>query len=556
MNTFSLADSTAVLVSWYKPLLMLASFMPWAWIISSKLDKDAKFFYLNNLMWNGIHLSAGVVALAAMLFIPIFWIGWPVGLLILVGPILAYWKIRNANVPEENRFHLTGQSITDAMAARRQSRASRQALVEFVDSKGKPQPVPVKEDPLYPVHLLAEDLIGPAVSGRASKLEMAVGAKGGVAYQTVDGIRYKREPIPPEAGTRLVDYLKRFASLDVEDRRRKQTGDFKMRGPTGEVTVTITTAGSSNGQSAKLEFNRAQSHIKPFDDLGLLPQQLEALRALETPHERHGIILIGAPPGHGLATSAYSFIARHDAYTSNIKTLEREIEILIDGVDQTQFDPNNPAVDYATNLQSILRRDPDIVLITDTKDSETAVVAAEPGMKGPLIYVPQIAATISDQIREWIGRVGDAKQATKGLRAATNQRLLRTLCPNCRQPFQPTVEQLKKLNLPANKIQQLYRASGKVQVKNKIENCPVCGGTGYLGQTAAFEVMIIDDEVRKLLASGDLKGARAHARRNKMIYLQEAAMRKAVDGMTSIEEVIRVTAQGKPSEAPTEGAAA
>src|SRR5689334_2889764 len=120
MNTFSLADSTAVLVSWYKPLLMLASFMPWAWLISSKLDKDAKFFYLNNLMWNGIHLSAGVVALAAMLFIPIFWIGWPVGLLILVGPILAYWKIRNANVPEENRFHLTGQSITDAMAARRQ----------------------------------------------------------------------------------------------------------------------------------------------------------------------------------------------------------------------------------------------------------------------------------------------------------------------------------------------------------------------------------------------------------------------------------------------------
>jgi general secretion pathway protein E len=488
-----------------------------------------------------------------MLFIPIFWIGWPVGLLILAGPILAYWKVRNSNVPEENRFYLTGASLAEAMAARRQSRASRSAVVEFSDRTGKPQPVPVKEDPLYPVHLLAEDLLGPAVSARASKLEMAVGAKGGVAYQTVDGIRYKREPIPPEAGMRLVDYLKRFAGLEVEDRRRRQTGDFMMRGPTGEVTVTLTTAGSSNGQSAKIEFNRAQTHIKPFDALGLLPQQLEALRVFEQPHERHGVILLGAPAGHGLATTAYSFIARHDAYTSNIKTLERDIELLLDGVDQTKFDPNNPAVDYATNLQSILRRDPDIVLITDAKDSETAVVAADPGLKGPLIYVPQALPAIADQLRDWLGRVGDPKQATKGLRAVVNQRLLRTLCPSCRQAFQPTVEQLKKLNLPANKIQQLYRASGKVQVKNKIENCPICGGTGYLGQTAAFEVMIIDDEVRKLLSSGDLKGARAHARRNKMIYLQEAAMRKAVDGMTSIEEVIRVTA---PPKETAEGAAA
>ena len=118
-------------------------------------------------------------------------------------------------------------------------------------------------------------------------------------------------------------------------------------------------------------------------------------------------------------------------------------------------------------------------------------------------------------------------------------------CPNCRQPFQPTAEQLQKMSLPAAKVKQLHRASGKVQVKNKIENCPVCGGTGYLGQSGAFEVMVVDAQVRRLLTAGDLKGAHAHARRNKMIYVQEAALSKVVSGETTIEEVIRVTAPAR-----------
>ncbi len=163
-------------------------------------------------------------------------------------------------------------------------------------------------------------------------------------------------------------------------------------------------------------------------------------------------------------------------------------------------------------------------------------------MSGPLIYVPQRRSTTSKQIREWAKLVGDVKIAVRALRAVTNQRLLRTLCHNCRQPYQPSAEQLAKLNLPAGKVSQLFRASGKVQVKNKIETCPVCGGTGYLGQTAAFEVMIIDDEIRRLLVAGDLKGAQAHARRTKMIYLQEAALSKVVSGETTVEELARVTA--------------
>lgn len=548
--------AAATLVSWWKMLLMLPPFFAWAWLVSTKLDKDARYFHLNAPMWNGVHLAAGVAALAAMLFIPIFWISWPVGVLILLGPILAYWHVRNNAVPETQKFYLTSESLGTKMTARAQARASKQALIQFTDSKGQDRNVPLKDDPMFTVHMLAEDLIGPALAARASRVEVLIGPNGGTIRQTIDGIQYKRETVPTESAVRLMDYLKDIGGLDVQDRRRRQAAKFEIRSPSGETKIDMVTAGSSAGQTVILDFERENRLHKPFDGLGLLGPQLEALRVFEQPHERHGIILIGAPRGHGLSTTAYSLISRHDAYTSNVKTLEREVQVQLMGVDQVQWDPTNPDIDYATNLQSILRRDPDIVLTAELTDSESAKVAAEPGMKGPLLYVQQSIPTIAEQIRDWVKKVGDLKQSTRALRAVTNQRLLRSLCPNCRQPYQPTPEQIKKLNLPPNKVKQLYRASGKVQVKNKIEDCPVCGGTGYLGQTAVFEVLIVTDEVRKHLATGDLKAALATARRNNMFYIQEAALSKVINGETDLDEVVRVTSAPKAAPPSSGGGGA
>ncbi len=535
----------AFLESPYKPFLLFIVFVPWAWLVSSKLDKDARYFHLNVVLWNSIHLAAGAAALAAMLFIPIFWIGWPAGIVLLVTPILIYWQHRNQNVPDSQRFTFSGETLSAKVEARRQAKASREAMIQFIDTAGKTRKVPLKEDPLYPVHMTAEDLLGPALDARASALEIAVGKNGCNVSQFIDGIRYKREPASPEAALHAIDYIKDIAGLDVEDRRCRQTGEFSMQGPSGATTLTATTAGSSEGQLLRIEFDRAKRLNRPFDALGLLPSQMEPLKALTEAHERHGIVLVGAPAGNGLTTTMYSLVGRHDAFTSNIKTLEREVQLELDGVDHVQWDATNPDIDYATHLQSMLRRDPDVVSVGLVLDRETASIITEPGMQGPLLYVPQRSATIGEQIRDWVKATGDIKRATRALRVVMNQRLMRSLCPNCRQAYQPTPEQLKKLNLPASKVAQLYRPSGKVQVKNKIENCAVCGGRGYLGQLGIFEVFSVDDESRKLLAGGDLKAALAHARRNKMIYLQEAALSKVANGETTIEEVVRVTAPSK-----------
>jgi type II secretory ATPase GspE/PulE/Tfp pilus assembly ATPase PilB-like protein len=551
-GAFLAQHDAAFLESPYKPLLIFLSFVPWAWLISVKLEKDASFFHLNATAWTSIHLACGALALASMLFVPIFWVGWPLGLILMAAPILVYWQYRNQRVPEAQRLRLTTESLAERLEQKKLARAAREAAIQFTSPSGESLAVPLKDDPLYPIHMLAEDLVGISRDARATSLEILVGKTGAQVAHIVDGVRYKRDPLTADMALKVVDYLKKCAGLDLEDRRRRQTAVFGMRGSEASTELVATTAGSSSGLLFRIEFDRTKRLSRPFDGLGLLPSQLEALAPLTQTHERHGIVLIGAPPGHGLSTSMYSFLARHDAYTSNIKSLEREVLLELAGVDHVEWDPTNPDVDYATHLQSLLRRDPDVIMISFVKDAETARIATEPGMQGPLLYVPQRAGSVAEQIREWVKQVGDVKRATRALRAVVNQRLLRSLCPHCRQPYQPTAENLRKLGLAAGSVKQLFRPGGKVQIKNRIENCPVCGGSGYLGQVGAFEVFVVDDEARRLLQTGDLKAALAHARRNKMIYLQEAALSKVASGETNIEEVVRVTAP-RPAAEPGGG---
>ena len=207
MNVHSLLAAESVqLVSFYKPLLIFVVFVPWAWLISSKLEKDARYFHLNHRMWNSIHLSAGVLALAAMLLIPpTFWISWPIGIVILLGPLYAYKQIRNQAVPEAQRFAWTGEGLSAKLQSRRQTRASEGALVRFVDHKGQERDVPLKDDAQYLVHMLAEDLIGPALAARATEVRMEIGSSGAVVTQTVDGVRFKRDPVKVESGLRVID---------------------------------------------------------------------------------------------------------------------------------------------------------------------------------------------------------------------------------------------------------------------------------------------------------------------------------------------------------------
>jgi len=553
--TVILADAP-ILMSILKPLLVVATFVAYMRFVA-KFEADARMFTLPILGWNFGYIGAGLVALTLVLAIPYFFVGWVLALMVLVGTMFGYWKYRDARVPEARRFTLGGEKFAKAVAARKQAAADRAATAQFTRADGSKEAVPQKEDQAaLAIYVAVEQtLLGP-MAVRASRVDLA-SSQGGVANSMlVDGVRTKGEPMAPDLGNAAIDMIKRLAGLDVNDRRRRQTGAFTISSEQGTSRVTVTSIGSSSGQSVRLDLDRAERLGKVIDSIGLAPSQLQALRTLEDPGKRVGVVVVSAPPGQGLTTLGFSLIARHDAYTSNIKTLERELVYRVEGVEHKAFAPEPGVEDYASALTKIIRRDPDVVLAADITEPGAAKAATLMGLERPLVYVLVPADSMAGAVATWMQAVNDPKAATKGLSAVVHQRLIRQLCPNCKSPFTPTPEQAKKLGIPSGKQVELFRPSGKIQVKNRIEDCPVCQGSAYFGQIGIFEVLILDNEARRMLAENDFRSAYARAVRDtKMIQLQEAALLKVREGVTSLEEVQRVFAPKQSTAAKPGGPA-
>lgn len=554
-----LAAATAhSLVSWIKPTLVFATILPYFWVIS-RLEPDARRFMLNVPAINGALVAGAAAGLAAVLLIPIFWVGWPVMILVLAGTLYGYWKWRDARVPASASFQLVSGEFTRKLEERKASKLRANAVLKFTGADGRHVPVPLKDTPEYATLLAVEAILVPALERGAARAEVAPGGANQAAAPSyvLDGIRYRLETLPPQVAEEATNWLKKVAGLDLADRRRKQVGEFRVDGPNGPVKVTFTTQGSSAGQSIRAEFDRQKRMSIPYEELGLLPPQKAALDVLAKEDQRQGVVLVSAPAGQGSTTTAYALIGRHDAYLANILTLERTLERPLEGVKQAVYDASNPNVEFSNQIQAMLRRDPQVVYCCDLDDPKSAAhIAAAVNDQPVLVYVGVPADSVAGAVSAWFRAVGDLKAASKALRAVVFSRLVRATCTNCRVPVQATPELLKKLGVPAGKNVNLFQASGKFQIKNRIEECPECKGLGYRGQTACFEVMVVDDAMRGMLAANDFAGAYSHARREgRMLTVQEAALTKVREGVTTPEEVARVLAPPKPAAKPASPAA-
>lgn len=551
----------SMLLSVAKPLLAIAPFIAYVWVTGSRFDKDARKHQLQPARWALIFTLAPVAAVVAVLAIPMFWIGWPVSLLILGGTLFGYILYRNPRVEETERYTLGALKIGESMQARKAAAALRAARIRFLDPQKKEQPVPLKDDPLQPVHFTVESLVAGAIEMRATRLDLGPTPQGFVPVQVVDGVRQRRETMPPDVATAAIDYIKKMAGLEVNERRKRQNADFWVIEGETMIRTSVNVSGGSSGQTLRLDFDREKQLSKPYDSLGMLDPQRAVLAPLTDLGDRQGVVLVSTAPGHGLTSLLYSLVGRHDAFTCSVKSLERQIEMRIDGVDQILYTPANAAVDFAQQLQSIVRKGPDLVMVSDLTDPRTAQIIAPAAVDGILFYVGQSVSTapggeVAASLREWFRAVGDLPKGAKPLRAIVTQRLLRKLCEYCRQPHPRAAEILKKIGAPAGVTPALHAASGKVQVKNRVETCPLCKGTGFLGMVGVHEVIGFDDETRAMLASNDASGAYAAARRkHKLPTMLEAGLARVRDGTTSVEEFQRVLVPAKQPPADAAGSA-
>lgn len=546
-----------MLVSPYKPVLMLLALAGWGWVVSSIYDKDAARWYLKRRMWNAVHVAFAAVALGVVAFVPLsFWITWPIMIALLATDLVIYAVSRNADsrVPATMKWSFDLSKIAAQRAASRDAKNKKAGTSAMVfKGAGGELPVPPKESPDFEQRLALEQVIGRMIDLRAVQLDLAPVKQGvyGVSYM-VDGVRTQPEPLPQPRALWVIDALKTVAKLDVNDRRRRLQGDLQL-GLTGGNTVParIVTAGTSGGMRLSLLLDPAKQVSIKFDDLGLLPNQKEDLaKVLST----RGVVLVSSPPDNGRTTFLYALTRKHDAYTSNVQTIETDIQTTIEGVRQNLFDAQAEGAEFSTTLRSILRRDPDVVMVSDVPDDATCKEASKADVERCRIYLGMKADTPLVALQMYAKGVGEQAAAAKSLSGLLGVKLVRRLCTNCKVPFAPKPDDLKKLGLPPD-TKQLHRKGGQVMVKDKPEVCPVCGGTGYFGQIGLFSIHPVEQEERALIASNDVSGLRALFRQKKQQSLQSAGLQQVIMGNTSVEEVLRVTADPGASKPSTTAAA-
>ncbi|MAO25020.1 MAG: hypothetical protein CMJ35_06230 [Phycisphaerae bacterium] len=551
--TLAAGDAYA-LIGWWKGLLLLAPFLGWAWMLSTILDKHAQRFFLGQEKWNLIHMIFGAAAIALIVLLPLggiagFLAAFFGAIAVLAIDIFVFVTIANKDerIPEHAKLTLNFSEMAEKRDEKKQAKklGSSELVVVGAD-KMKIMP-PEKETTAYAVRLASEELVINGYTTHASQIDMRpINAETYGVSMLVDGVRQPGEQIALADAIQVIDFWKKAAGLDVNDRRRKQSGSVTVSSDDmSNQTIKCITSGSKTGMVLSMVFNPELAVQRKPEDLGMTNSQFEMVKSWA--NETQGVVLLGAPSDNGRTTSMYSMLKLHDAYTSNIQTIEYEIENALEGVKQIQYDQSKEEADFATTVRSALRRDPDVVGICDLPDSATAQNIANADLERTRVYVSLRAEDALSAIQLYTRGVGDPKLAAKGLEGVVAQKLLRVLCSNCKVAYQPSPEMLKKLGLPSDKVKQLFKKGGQVLIRNKPEVCPTCNGIGYIGQTGCFGVFPIEKDEMQMIASENWTGLRTAMRKRSLPTVQQAALRKAVEGITSIEEVSRISSSNKKS---------
>jgi type II secretory ATPase GspE/PulE/Tfp pilus assembly ATPase PilB-like protein len=511
------------------------------------VHNDAAALETKHTFWTGIVLGAGAAGLLIWQLVPIFLVGMLVYMLGVAGTSLAYVKHRNTRVMDFDRV-LTVEHLKSLFVSKEKKLEELKSFV-FITANRNEVPLPEPRTPDFFGYKMAYDLLRDATWRRADNIMFSPTAQEYNVTYYVDGAGLKQPSMPSDQAKFIIHFLKNIADLDIKEKRKPQKGVFVVAKGKETVEWEVTTAGSTAGEQILIKLLSVKD-IAKLDEVGLMPDQLEQLNSLS--RLKQGLFIVAGPKKSGVTSTFYALLRNHDAFLNSINTLEKHPSSEVLNITQNVYSPSDTGTTtYAKKLQEVIRMGPDIVGVADCEDSETARSACAGAKDGKVIYVALEADSVIQALAKWLKLVGDKRLAADTLLGISNQRLLRKLCKECRQAYAPNKDIIRKFNINPEKTKVLYRAGKVIYDKHgKPSECESCQGAGYVGRTGVFEMIIINDDLRKIVRDAkSLPEIGTHFRRAKMLYLQEQALRKVIAGITDINEMIRVLSTSKAKTA-------
>ncbi|WP_035245028.1 type II secretion system ATPase GspE [Desulfogranum mediterraneum] len=385
-----------------------------------------------------------------------------------------------------------------------------------------------------PVIKLVNLVLSQAVRDNASDIHIEPYKDRVKIRKRVDGILYDMYSPPRHVLAKLISRVKIMARMDIAEKRLPQDGRIEIRIADKNVDIRVSTLPTAFGERVVMRLLDKSTAYLPLQALGLAPRDMESF--LELIKAPHGIILVTGPTGSGKTTTLYSALGILNSPDVNIITVEDPIEYQMDGVSQMQVNAKI-GLTFANGLRTIVRQDPDIILVGEIRDLETAEIAIQAALTGHLVFSTLHTNDAASAVTRLIDMGVEPFLVSSSVNAILAQRLVRQICPDCRESFEPSQEYLAKAGLSLEELggRLLHRGVG----------CQACFDTGYRGRIGIFELMILSDELKRFTLTtsdaGQIKNKALEMEGSSMLTLRQDGLNKVLAGQTTLEEVFRVT---------------
>lgn len=386
-----------------------------------------------------------------------------------------------------------------------------------------------------PIAKIVSTILEFAVTSRASDVHIEPQEDRLRVRYRIDGILYDKLSLPQNVREALISRIKILSEMKIDEHRTPQDGRFNFTVGNEVVDLRISTVPTVNGEKIVMRLLRKSGGVPTLSQLGLSGTSLKNLEmAILRPH---GIILVCGPTGSGKTSTLYSVLSKLNTPKVNIMSLEDPVEYQLEGVNQVQINPG-VGLTFASGLRSFLRQDPNIILVGEIRDKETTELAMQAALTGHLVFSTLHTSDASGALPRLIDLGAEAFLLASTISAIVGQRIVRRICSNCTTQFKPPAQILQEVK---SVLGPLYNKNDETMMLYKGNGCSECSNTGYVGRIGIYEVLTVSDQIAHIiLQHGDSSSIAKLAIQEGMITLKQDGYLKVLQGLTTIEEVLRV----------------